>query len=88
MKKLLVLSMLLLLVGCKSEPAIEGFTEDQMAELRKHEEVLNKVRDQCEYQESVRLMMDAGAFNADDVELYCQIPLRAELVPSDRKSVV
>ena len=43
MKKLLVLSMLLLLVGCKSEPAIEGFTEDQMAELRKHEEVLNKV---------------------------------------------
>ena len=82
MKKLLVLSMLLLLAGCKGEPAIEGFTEDQMAELGKHEEVLNKVRDQCEYQESVRLMMDAGAFNADDVELYCQIPLRAELVPS------
>lgn len=83
MRKVMMSCLLLLSVlGCKAEVAIDGFNDEQMEMLKKNDEVLSEVQDHCEYQDTVRLMMEMGEYKEDYVELYCQVPVRKELVPS------
>lgn len=83
MKKCITTGLLfVLLCGCSNEPIIDGFNEEQMEVLKKNEEDLVKVRDHCEYRDTVRMLMDADAYNANDLDIYCEVPIREALIPS------
>ncbi len=82
-KQIILFCSLLLIGGCAAQKVtIDGFTEEQMEILRADEEQLNKVKNACETQETVKLMMEAGLYEATYLDTYCQ----TTIAPSQAES--
>lgn len=68
MRILKIMLLLLLLVGCK-----ESIYDEKQVEVLKENDVLDYAENECNYTESVKLMINSNDFEKKHLKDYCRL---------------